>query len=89
MKVIRGAMDIEINRSASLFQDFGLDYYTNNFNEIIDDPQIDLIYIASNHYTHAEYAINALNNGKSVHIEKPHVVNEDQLERLVKSMQKV
>ena len=85
---IRGAMDIEINRSASIFKDFNLDYYTDNSNQIIEDPQIDLIYIASNHYTHAEYAIDALNNDKSVHIEKPHVVNESQLERLIHAMKK-
>tara|TARA_R110000822_G_scaffold30143_2_gene88173 strand:+ start:11188 stop:12333 length:1146 start_codon:yes stop_codon:yes gene_type:complete len=87
-KVIRGAMDIEINRSASIFKDFGLDYYTDNPREIIDDSQIDLIFIASNHYTHAEYAIEALDNGKSVHIEKPHVVNQSQLERLILSMKR-
>ena len=57
--------------------------------DIIDDPQIDLIYIASNHYTHAEYAIEALNKGKSVHIEKPHVVNESQLDRLIACYEKI
>ncbi len=45
-----------------------------------------MIYIASNHASHAEYAIQALNTGKNVHIEKPHVVTEDQLERLCLAM---
>jgi predicted dehydrogenase len=41
-----------------------------------------LVFIASNHASHAEFAIEALRAGKDVHIEKPHVVSEDQLDRL-------
>ena len=85
-KVIKGAMDVESNRAASIFEDYQLDYYTNSAKKVIDDPNIEMIFIASNHFTHAEYAIEALKEGKHVHIEKPHVVNEDQLERLVQTM---
>ena len=80
--VIRAAMDIDIHRAASLYENYGLRYYTDDAEEIISDPKIKLIYIASNHATHAEYAIQALSAGKNVHIEKPHVVSEDQLNRL-------
>lgn len=85
-KVIRGVMDIEINRAVSLFEKYNLIYYTDNVSDIIKDSQIDLVYIASNHFTHAEYAIEALSKGKSVHIEKPHVVNRDQLDRLISAI---
>ena len=61
-------------------------YYTDKVIDIINDSHIDLVYIASNHFTHAEYAIQALSEGKSVHIEKPHVVSRDQLDRLVSAM---
>lgn len=86
-KVIRGVMDIEINRAASLFEKYDLIYYTDKISDIIDDDKINLVYIASNHFTHAEYAILALERGKIVHIEKPHVVNRDQLDRLVRAME--
>lgn len=85
--IIRGAMDINLHRAASLYSSFGLRYYTNDAQKIISDPEIDLIYIASNHASHAEYAIQALQAGKSVHIEKPHVVRQDQLERLCGAME--
>jgi predicted dehydrogenase len=85
-RVIRGAMDIDIHRAASLFEYYGLKYYTDDADKIITDPAIDLIYIASNHASHAEYAIAALEAGKIVHIEKPHVVSEDQLNRLCSAM---
>ena len=81
--VIRGAMDIDVHKAASLYENYGLRYYTDDAKRIISDPDIDLIYIASNHATHAEYAIDALKAGKNVHIEKPHVVRDDQLTRLV------
>lgn len=84
--VIRGCMDQHIERAASLFQRYGAEYYTNNAGKIIDDCGIDLVFIASNHASHAEYAIQALNQDKSVHIEKPHVVNEAQLVRLCEAM---
>ena len=80
--VIRGCMDVDVNRAASLFERYRANYYTTDPAEIIADPAIDLVYVASNHATHAEYAIQALAAGKDVHIEKPHVVSDDQLARL-------
>lgn len=84
--VIRAAMDIDINKAASIFEAYGLDYYTDDAAKIVADDKIDLVYIASNHATHAEYAIDCLNAGKSVYIEKPHAVTEDQLARLCHAM---
>jgi len=84
--VIRGCMDIELERAASLFEDYKLGYYSDDAHRIIHDQNIDLVFIASNHASHAEYAIDALEQGKSVHIEKPHVVNESQLFRLCEAM---
>ena len=84
--VIHAAMDKDINRAASLYEKYDLSYYSNNASELIFDPIIDIIYIASNHSSHAEYAIQSLEKGKAIHIEKPHVVNEDQLIRLCSAM---
>jgi predicted dehydrogenase len=84
--VVRGCMDPHIQRAASLFQKYEGDYYADSADRIFQDQSIDLVFIASNHASHAEYAIQALNQGKSVHIEKPHVVNESQLERLCEAM---
>ncbi|NCD40814.1 MAG: Gfo/Idh/MocA family oxidoreductase [Bacteroidia bacterium] len=87
-RIIRASMDTDIHRAASIFEKYGLFYYTDNAEKIISDDAIDLVYVASNHASHAEYAIEALHAGKNVHIEKPHVVSEDQLERLCDAMQK-
>ncbi len=83
--VLRGVMDIDIQRAASLCSKYKAAWYTDNPEKIIEDKNIDTVYIASNHATHAEYAILALEAGKNVHIEKPHVVNLDQLTRLIEA----
>jgi len=84
--VLGACMDVDLNHAASLFEDYGLSYYCDDASTIINDPLIDLVFIASNHASHAEYAIAALEQGKSVHIEKPHVVSEQQLDRLCETM---
>lgn len=85
-KVIYAAMDTDIHRAASLSTHYGLAYYTDDASEVIEDPAVDTVFIASNHASHAEYAIEALDHAKTVHIEKPHIVNEDQLVRLCAAM---
>jgi predicted dehydrogenase len=85
-RVIRACMDPDPHRAASFFERYDLGYYTTAADELIADPSLDLIYIASNHASHAEYAIAALRAGKAVHVEKPHCVNEDQLRRLCNAM---
>jgi predicted dehydrogenase len=87
-KVIRGCMDIDVHRAASLYRTYGLRYYTDDADRVIGDPEIDLVFIASNHASHAEYAIRALEAGKAVHIEKPHCVTESQLRRLCHTMER-
>jgi predicted dehydrogenase len=83
---LRGAMDIDVNRAASLAERYGLAYYTDDSAKVIEDPSIDLVYIASNHASHADYAVRCLEQGKHVHIEKPHVVSYEQLTRLCTAM---
>jgi predicted dehydrogenase len=84
--VIYGAMDVDIERAASLFETYRLAAYTDDAEALLSDPAIDTVFIASNHATHADYAIRALALGKTTHIEKPHVVNETQLRQLCRAM---
>jgi predicted dehydrogenase len=85
-RVIRAAMDVDVHRAASLAAAYAAGYYTDKSETLLDDKNIDILFIASNHSTHAEYAIAGLREGKAVHIEKPHVVNEDQLIRLCRAI---
>lgn len=83
---LRAAMDVDVQKAASASQTYGMAYYTDEANDIVTDDRVKLVFIASNHASHAEYAIDCINAGKHVHIEKPHVVTLDQLDRLAAAM---
>ena len=54
---------------------------------VIQQPKkITTVFIASNHSSHAEYAVSCIEAGKDVHIEKPHVVSKQQLDFLCEAM---
>ncbi|MFZ0963029.1 MAG: Gfo/Idh/MocA family oxidoreductase [Terriglobia bacterium] len=84
--VIGGCMDLDRSRAASLSRHYRVPLYTDSADELLANPAIRLVYIASNHSSHAEYAVAALRHGKDVYIEKPHVVSAHQLKRLVAVM---
>ena len=47
--------------------------------ELLRDPNVDATFIITRHDSHAQYVIAALNNGKSVFVEKPLATTRDQL----------
>ena len=74
---IYGVFDINIDHANSFIQ-----YYKGKVfataKELVFDDKVKIVYIASNHYTHTEYAIQALQAGKIVYLEKPISVSHDQ-----------
>jgi len=52
--------------------------------EIVEDPAVEVIYVATTHNFHFENALLALTCGKHVLVEKPFTVNGAQAEKLVK-----
>lgn len=58
---------------------FGAKWFTNNAEEIINDPNIDLVIISTRHDSHASYVIKCLKAGKHVFVEKPLAINETQV----------
>ena len=81
-KFLRCTLDVERARARSLCEDYGGAYATDDLQHILSDEKVRLVFIASNHASHAEYAEKCINAGKHVHIEKPHVVSSEQLETL-------
>ena len=47
------------------------DYVTTNYKNILKDPDIDTVFIYTQHHSHARFAIEALKAGKNVYVEKP------------------
>ncbi len=70
--------------SNSLSTAFFYGYNSRNSSiEVIENPQCKFIYIASNHYSHTEYATKALQHNKIVYVEKPISVNWEQFSLLL------
>ena len=58
---------------------FGADYATTDYREVLADPDIDAVIIATRHDSHARIALEALRAGKHVLLEKPLALDEDEL----------
>jgi predicted dehydrogenase len=84
--IIGASMDIDENKAISLAQEYKAYHFTTDVEEILDDENIKLVYIVSNHATHTPYAIQALNKNKDVFIEKPISINIEQYCNLVKTV---
>lgn len=80
--------DSNMGRAFSLCNKYKGKYAYQNFQDIVNNKDIKLVYIASNHASHAPYAVECINAGKDVHIEKPTVVSYEQLESLSNAVRK-
>lgn len=58
---------------------FHFDYVTNNYKELLDDQEIDLIVISTQHNSHAKFVLEALHAGKHVYCEKPLCLTMEEL----------
>lgn len=56
---------------ASAKQRYGFEFTTANFDDLLNDPEVDVIDICTPPYMHAQLIIEALNAGKHVICEKP------------------
>jgi threonine dehydrogenase-like Zn-dependent dehydrogenase len=59
---------------------FGIANAATDYQAVLDDPQIDLVLIATRHDLHAEMTLAALSAGKHVFVEKPLSMTEEGLE---------
>ena len=67
---------------------FNFDYLTNNHKDLLNDSNIDLIAISTQHNTHAKLIIEALNSGKHVYCEKPMCLTLEELKNIKTSYYK-
>jgi len=61
---------------------FGFRYATTDAAQVLSDPEINTVIIATRHDLHAPLALAALQGGKAVYVEKPLALKEEQLQKL-------
>ena len=67
---------------------YGFRKATTDAGELMRDPEINAIMVATRHDSHARYAAAALEAGKHVYVEKPLAMSEEQLAPIVAALAK-
>lgn len=76
----RGGNFARANRIATL---------TTDLQDVLDDPQIELVVIATRHNDHADQVVRSLEAGKHVFVEKPLALTWEELDRIVAVYEKL
>ncbi|MBU3659561.1 MAG: zinc-binding dehydrogenase [Flavobacteriales bacterium] len=69
----------------ALAQKHGFTHSTTNYKEIINDSEVDLVFITTRHNLHASMVVETLNAGKNVFVEKPLALNLEELDLIIKA----
>jgi predicted dehydrogenase/threonine dehydrogenase-like Zn-dependent dehydrogenase len=69
--------------STSLAKKFGFSHSTTDYQEILNDTDVDLVMITTRHNLHASMAIEVLKQNKHVFVEKPMALNKTELDELI------
>ena len=56
---------------------------TTDYQDIVRDPEIDLVMITTRHHLHANQVVESLKAGKHVFVEKPLALDEEQLKAII------
>jgi predicted dehydrogenase len=85
VKSISARTQETVNKKCSKFN---IPYGTINYHEILDDPGIDAVIIATPPFLHKKILLDALDAGKHILIEKPMVICPDDLEIVCEAVRK-
>jgi polar amino acid transport system substrate-binding protein len=76
---LRGVVTATPTGARSVSDRYGFSYCSGSAADIVSDQQINTVFIASRHDSHAEYVLQAIRAGKNVFVEKPLCLNEAEL----------
>src|SRR4029079_16966611 len=76
-----------MRRDAEKAKDYALRHAVRNYysdaNDLLNDPAVNAVYIATPPSSHEQYAELALRAGKCVYVEKPVSMNADSVKRMI------
>jgi polar amino acid transport system substrate-binding protein len=82
-----GIADVNGSAAKHAQDKFGFAYSTGDHRKIMEDDNIDVVFVTTRHNTHASLLIEALQAGKNVMVEKPLCMNEDELCEIIKAVE--
>jgi predicted dehydrogenase len=73
----------DLQRSKQFASEHGFKKYYGSYEELVSDPDLDIIYVASPHSHHLEHTMLCLKNRKAVLCEKAFALNSRELEEMI------
>ena len=74
--------------STIMAKKYGIANSTTNYEEILEDENVDLVFITTQHRAHARMVVETANAGKSVFVEKPLAMTDEELTEVIESYEK-
>lgn len=62
---------------------FGFEFATSDYNKVLEDEEVNTVFIATRHNSHASLVVKALEKGKNVFVEKPLALNINELRNII------
>jgi polar amino acid transport system substrate-binding protein len=80
--VLKGVMTASGTGSRSVGERYGFEFCTGDEKDILENPEINTVFIATRHDSHADYVLKALKSGKHIFVEKPLCLTESELHEI-------
>lgn len=74
-----------LEKAEKFAKEFSVENVYGSYEDLLKNPDVDVVYIATPHVFHAKDTIMCLNHGKAVLCEKPMAVNAEQLKTMIKT----
>lgn len=81
--VFKGVLTNTGTTSKRVAERFGFEFCTSNEHDILDNKDINTLFIATRHDSHAEYVLKGLEAGKHVFVEKPLCLTLTELDKII------
>jgi predicted dehydrogenase len=87
-KVDHSSLVAVMRRDATKAEDYAMRHnvprWYSDADQLINDPEVNAVYVATPPNSHAEYAIRVMRAGKPVYVEKPMAMNETECREMIK-----
>ncbi|MCX7973223.1 MAG: Gfo/Idh/MocA family oxidoreductase [Candidatus Aminicenantes bacterium] len=86
--MVKAIADIDLNLAKKVSEEFSIPIYTDDYKEIINDPEINIVDIATPTPTHFEIIMAAIDQKKNIIVEKPLVLTLEEAFKVKRSIEK-
>ncbi len=66
----------------------GAEFATTNYMDILNDQEVDMVICTTRHDSHCKMILDSLNAGKSIFVEKPLCLNQEELDTIIETYKK-